>query len=210
VPNPNFTIRNFSIAAQRALSPRADRAFAATLLACVLTMEAEDPAHTRPSWIDDPWVRRLCLRLCLPSASPPTASLSTLHAKGVEDARELKETRTNRNTAKRATHTLSQPRHQGQLRHPHTNPPPKRPCRHPPNYKFSRRLLPFLAIFSAPEYVARRFSPRGAPRVKTGFGFVRHSIANLCHEVPNPNLTIRRFCIACMWPGGSRHVVRRF
>jgi hypothetical protein len=150
VPNPNFTIRNFSIAAQRALSPRADRAFAATLLACVLTMEAEDPAHTRPSWIDDPWVRRLCLRLCLPSASPPTASLSTLHAKGVEDARELKETRTNRNTAKRATHTLSQPRHQGQLRHPHTNPPPKRPCRHPPQLQILTSSAPISRHLQRP------------------------------------------------------------
>jgi hypothetical protein len=32
-----------------------------------------------------------------------------------------------------------------------------------------------------------------APR---GFGFVHHSIAILYHEVPNPYLTIRRFCIA--------------
>jgi hypothetical protein len=32
-----------------------------------------------------------------------------------------------------------------------------------------------------------------APR---GFGFVYHSIAILYHEVPNPNITIRNFCIA--------------
>ena len=31
------------------------------------------------------------------------------------------------------------------------------------------------------------------PRV---FGFVHHSVAILYHEVPNPNLTIRNFCIA--------------
>jgi hypothetical protein len=29
-----------------------------------------------------------------------------------------------------------------------------------------------------------------------GFRFVHHSIAILCHEVPNPNLTIRNFFIA--------------
>ena len=32
--------------------------------------------------------------------------------------------------------------------------------------------------------------------VPRGFGFVHHSIAILCHEVPNPNLTIRNFFIA--------------
>jgi hypothetical protein len=32
--------------------------------------------------------------------------------------------------------------------------------------------------------------------VPRGFGFVHHSIAILYHEVPNPNLTIRNFCIA--------------
>jgi hypothetical protein len=32
--------------------------------------------------------------------------------------------------------------------------------------------------------------------VPRGFGFVHHSIAILDHEVPNPNLTIRHFCIA--------------
>jgi ribosomal protein S18 acetylase RimI-like enzyme len=32
-----------------------------------------------------------------------------------------------------------------------------------------------------------------APR---GFGFVHRSIAILDHEVPNPNLTVRNFCIA--------------
>jgi hypothetical protein len=32
--------------------------------------------------------------------------------------------------------------------------------------------------------------------VPWGFGFVHHSIAILYHQVPNPNLTIRNFCIA--------------
>jgi hypothetical protein len=32
--------------------------------------------------------------------------------------------------------------------------------------------------------------------VPRGFGFVYHSIAILYHEVPNPNLTVRNFCIA--------------
>jgi hypothetical protein len=32
--------------------------------------------------------------------------------------------------------------------------------------------------------------------VPRGFGFVHHSIAILYHAVPNPNLTIRHFCIA--------------
>ena len=34
-----------------------------------------------------------------------------------------------------------------------------------------------------------------APR---GFGFVHHSRAFLYPQVPNPNLTIRNFCIVCM------------
>jgi hypothetical protein len=33
-----------------------------------------------------------------------------------------------------------------------------------------------------------------------GFGFVHHSRAIFCRAVPNPNLTIRNFCIAV--PGG--------
>jgi hypothetical protein len=32
--------------------------------------------------------------------------------------------------------------------------------------------------------------------VPRGFGFVHHSIAILYHQVPNPNITIRNFCIA--------------
>jgi hypothetical protein len=32
--------------------------------------------------------------------------------------------------------------------------------------------------------------------VQRGFGFVHHSIAILCHEVPNLSITIRNFCIA--------------
>ena len=42
--------------------------------------------------------------------------------------------------------------------------------------------------------------------VPRGFGFVHHSIAILYHEVPNPNLTIRNFCIAVPWWGfGHSH-----
>jgi hypothetical protein len=32
--------------------------------------------------------------------------------------------------------------------------------------------------------------------VPRGFGRVHHSIAILYHQVPNPNMTIRHFCIA--------------
>jgi hypothetical protein len=32
--------------------------------------------------------------------------------------------------------------------------------------------------------------------VLRGFGFIHHSIAILYHQVPNPNITIRHFCIA--------------
>jgi hypothetical protein len=39
--------------------------------------------------------------------------------------------------------------------------------------------------------------------VPRGFGFVHHSIAILYHEVPNPNLTIRNFCIAVGGKGGK-------
>jgi hypothetical protein len=35
------------------------------------------------------------------------------------------------------------------------------------------------------------------PRV---LGFVHHSIAILYHEAPNPNLTIRHFCLGCRAP----------
>jgi hypothetical protein len=60
-------------------------------------------------------------------------------------------------------------------------------------------LISRFATFSS-LYVARRFSPRGAPRVKTGFGFVHHSMAILYHEVPDPFLTIRHFFIAVRPP----------
>jgi hypothetical protein len=40
--------------------------------------------------------------------------------------------------------------------------------------------------------------------VPRGFGFVHHSIAFLYHQVPNPNLTIRNFCIAVRRAGPLR------
>jgi hypothetical protein len=42
--------------------------------------------------------------------------------------------------------------------------------------------------------------------VQRGFGFVHHSIAILYHEVPNPNITIRNFCIAVSRSAGARRL----
>jgi hypothetical protein len=42
-----------------------------------------------------------------------------------------------------------------------------------------------------------------------GFGFVRHSRTLFCHAVPNPNITIRNFCIAVAGRPGERHARSR-
>ena len=54
--------------------------------------------------------------------------------------------------------------------------------------------------------------PIRAAFVSRGFGFVHHSIAILYHQVPNPNLTIRDFCIAVYrrWRASTRRRCTRW